>query len=125
RSFVDGIRRLPVMVVATARDDPGEAPPELAAALGNLPTNVARLPLFGLAATEMTEVVTAILGADLPEGLAGELHRRTGGNPFYVREVARLLQAQGLAAARVTVPPGVREVLERRLARLPAPSVRV
>src|SRR4051812_45792268 len=90
RSFVDGIRRLPVMVVATARDNPGEATPEGAAALGNLPTNVARLPLFGLAATEMTEVVTAILGAALPDGLAGELHRRTGGNPFYVREVARL-----------------------------------
>ena len=124
RSFVDGIRRLPVMVVATARDDPGEATPEGAAALTSLPTSVARLPLPGLAATEVTAVVTAVLGADVPDGLVGELHRRTGGNPFYVREFTRLLQAQGTAAQGI-VPPGVRQVLERRIARLPAPSVRV
>jgi tetratricopeptide (TPR) repeat protein len=44
------------------------------------------------------------------------VHRRTGGNPLFVREVARLLAAEDQAA----IPEGVREVLRRRLDRLPA-----
>jgi hypothetical protein len=47
---------------------------------------------------------------------------RTGGNPFFAHEVARLIAARGPAAAFM-VPPGVGEVLQRRLARLSQPCV--
>ena len=72
------------------------------------------LPLSGLDPAGVAAVVAAVIG-DWPDpGLVERLHRRTGGNPFFVRELARL----GLAAA---APGTVRDALERRLARLSAP----
>jgi predicted ATPase len=50
---------------------------------------------------------------------------RTGGNPFYAREIARLLASEGALVAVSEVPEGVRDVLRRRLARLPPPAVAV
>jgi len=50
---------------------------------------------------------------------------RTGGNPFYVSESARLLASEGALVATSEVPDGVRDVLRRRLARLPEPAVAV
>lgn len=54
-------------------------------------------------------------------GAAADRHPgRTGGNPFFIRETARLLDSEGALAATTEVPAGVREVLHRRIARLPA-----
>jgi predicted ATPase len=53
------------------------------------------------------------------------LSERTGGNPFYVKESARLLASEGALVATSEVPEGVRDVLRRRFARLPAPAVSV
>ena len=64
------------------------------------------------------------LGSALGEQDVHELHSRTGGNPFFVHEVLRLRAAYG-AQARLVVPRGVREVLERRLARLSQPCATV
>jgi predicted ATPase len=54
------------------------------------------------------------------------VHDRTEGNPFFVTELLRLLQSEGglqaddaMTAARRAIPVGVRDVLRRRLARLP------
>ena len=71
------------------------------------------LPLSGLDPAGVAAVVAAVTGEPSDPELAARLHRRTGGNPFFVRELARL----GSAAAPVTV----RDALERRLARLSAP----
>jgi tetratricopeptide (TPR) repeat protein len=54
---------------------------------------------------------------DVPDDLVAAVHARTGGNPFFVREVARLIDSQGQSRS-VAVPAHVREMLERRLARL-------
>jgi hypothetical protein len=64
----------------------------------------------------------SIVGPGLDSRVAAGLQARTGGNPFFAHEVARLIAARGPAAA-VMVPPGVREVLERPLARLSQPCV--
>jgi len=53
------------------------------------------------------------------------LVERTGGNPFYLRESAQLLASEGALVAVSEVPEGVRDVLRRRLARLPPPAVAV
>ena len=60
------------------------------------------------------------------ERLVRAVHDRTEGNPFFVTELLRLLQSEGdlhahdaLATARRQIPVGVRDVLRRRLARLP------
>ncbi len=48
------------------------------------------------------------------------MSRRTGGNPFFVREVTQLLVSRGgLAVAGGGIPDGVRPVVDQRLARLP------
>jgi len=54
----------------------------------------------------------------------GAVHTRTDGNPFFLVELVRLLQAEGglhdpAAVERSRVPVGVRDVIRRRLARLP------
>ncbi len=49
------------------------------------------------------------------------LRERTDGNPLFVRELTKLLVAEGRTAARTSVPAGVRDVLRRRVERLPGP----
>ena len=56
------------------------------------------------------------------------MHARTGGNPLFVRELTRLRQSRAAAgdrwASSATVD-SVREVIDRRLARLSQPCIRV
>ncbi|MFJ8965923.1 BTAD domain-containing putative transcriptional regulator [Lentzea sp. NPDC102401] len=59
------------------------------------------------------EAVAALVG---PRD-ARVIHQRTGGNPFYVKELGRLVASGGDLGS---VPAGVRDVLRHRLAGLPA-----
>ncbi len=117
------LRSLPLVVVGAYRDveidDPARA--EVFAALDR---SALRVVLRGLSAPELGRFVATAAGAATSPTLAAELHRRTGGNPFFAREVVRLLLAEGVdtaGAAAVGVPATVSEVVERRLARLPQP----
>jgi hypothetical protein len=107
-----------VMLLITCRDDPGETAPEVRGHLAELPTCVRRVELAGLDRTAVAELVARITGGGLAPAVVAEVSARTGGNLFFVREVARLLVAQG-AVGSPAIPASVREVLERRLARLP------
>ena len=73
------------------------------------------LPLSGLDPDGVAAVVAAVTGDRPDPELVARLHRRTGGNPFFVRELARL-------GAGAVAPGTVRDALERRLARLSAPA---
>ena len=58
-----------------------------------------------------------------PPDLAAAIREQTGGNPFFVGEVVRLMAAEGRlgedeARREVAIPQGVREVVGRRLDRL-------
>ena len=56
------------------------------------------------------------------------MQRRTGGNPFFVRELTRLDQLRGESGqspGTVDVVDSVRDVIERRLARLSQPCARL
>ncbi|MFJ3305181.1 hypothetical protein ACIPSA_19065 [Streptomyces sp. NPDC086549] len=64
-------------------------------------------------------MVDAVCGAPVDEATVTALAERTGGNPFYVWESARLLASEGALVAVSDVPQGVRDVLRRRLALLP------
>nr|WP_246326609.1 BTAD domain-containing putative transcriptional regulator [Actinomycetospora corticicola] len=109
-----------VLIVVTARPD--EVPDELVATLAALTAVVAeRVELAGLA----PEAVAALVAAEhlaIDDDTARRIAARTGGNPLFVREVARLARTVGLEAAGRTVPSGVRDVLSRRAAQLPAPT---
>jgi hypothetical protein len=74
------------------------------------------LTLTGLTADEVGDLI-ALTGVDRPDpALVAEVHRRTGGNPFFVEQTARLWHGTG----PVAVPPGVRDAVQRRLDALPA-----
>ena len=104
----------PVLVVVTARSDEARAAldPAVAAALRH--PGALHLPLRPLTPDGTQELAHAVAGGRLPA--TPELHVRTGGNPLFVAELARLLAAEGEGAG---IPPGVREVIARRLGRLP------
>ncbi len=109
----------PVLAVGTYRAT--GITPALTGALARLaPTEPVRVYLGGLTEAETGDLVRAVAGAADPDTVR-VLHRRSGGNPFFVRELARLLAAEG-AAALERVPAGVRDVIRHRLARLPEPT---
>ncbi|HTM84216.1 MAG TPA: BTAD domain-containing putative transcriptional regulator, partial [Mycobacterium sp.] len=122
RLVADRIKDRRVLVVGTYR--PSEDRGELESARAALTVHTAaHLILPGLDAT-----ATAALAAECGlTGVSGEalrlLRERTGGNPLFVRELARLMAAEGIAAVWASVPVGVRDVLRRRLARLPGQTV--
>ncbi|MGW1893279.1 BTAD domain-containing putative transcriptional regulator [Streptomyces sp. NPDC002004] len=84
-----------------------------------------RVALEGLSGTAVADVVRAAGAGPVDAETVAALTERTGGNPFYVRESARLLSAEGALVALSEVPDGVRDVLRRRLGRLPESSVAV
>jgi tetratricopeptide (TPR) repeat protein len=91
----------PVLVVAASRDP-------------DLTTGATAVPLAGLSPDEVGELLAATLGAAVPPDEVARLMRMTGGNPFFVRQLALLWPDVG------AVPAGIAAVLERRLASLPA-----
>lgn len=122
RLVADRVQDRRVLVIATYR--PSEDRGELEVARAALTVHTAaHLTLGGLDAA-----ATATLAADCGlTNTSGEalrlLRERTGGNPLFVRELARLMAAEGPAAVFASVPVGVRDVLRRRLARLPGPTL--
>ncbi|SFU03292.1 Transcriptional regulatory protein, C terminal [Geodermatophilus amargosae] len=120
----------PVVVLATYRDRDLDAGEPLADTLAELARTapVDRLELAGLEVADVARVMASHAGTDPDDELARLVSDRTGGNPFFVLEVLRLLgtsgwpeRTPGEAAALVAqqVPAGVRDVLRRRLSRLP------
>ncbi|MFI7604989.1 BTAD domain-containing putative transcriptional regulator [Micromonospora sp. NPDC049366] len=113
----------PVLVVATYRAT--EISPELTTALARFARlEPLRVYLGGLTEPATADLVRAVAGRDPDPSAVRLIHRRSGGNPFFVRELARLLAAEG-AAALERVPAGVRDVIRHRLARLPEPAQEV
>ena len=122
RLVADRIKDLPVLVIGTYR--PSEDRGELEVARAALTVHTAaHLILDGLDAAATT-ALAADCGLTAASGEALRLLReRTGGNPLFVRELARLMVAEGSDAVWASVPVGVRDVLRRRVARLPGPTV--
>ncbi|MGX1775288.1 BTAD domain-containing putative transcriptional regulator [Nocardia brasiliensis] len=107
----------PVLVLATYRST--EIGTELTALLGKVaPTEPVRIYLGGLSETDTVALVREIAGPELADGYGSRIHRRSNGNPFFVRELARLLRDEG-ATAFDAVPAGVRAVIRHRMAALP------
>jgi tetratricopeptide (TPR) repeat protein len=106
-------RRLPagaVAVVGGYRDTEPTPGPVLAA----LAARTTVLPLAGLGPDAVGDLVADVVGEQRAAEVAAGVHRRTGGNPFFVQQVSWLLRG-----GQEGIPPGVREALELRFAALP------
>jgi DNA-binding CsgD family transcriptional regulator len=99
------VARLPALIVTTFRSDEAAAGSPLGVVLGDLATaaGVSRMELapLSLAATRVLAGGDAVL-----------LHRLTGGNPFFIREV--------MASGGLDVPATVRDAVMARASRLSA-----
>ncbi|MFD9430129.1 AAA family ATPase [Streptomyces sp. NPDC060002] len=110
---------LPVFIAASYR--PAEAGDLLGKTLAHLaPSAPYRIALGGLPTADVATLVETVCGEPVDPATVTALTDRTGGNPFYVLESARLLTSEGALVAVSEVPQGVRDVLRRRLALLPA-----
>ncbi|WP_435204654.1 ATP-binding protein [Micromonospora sp. bgisy143] len=110
-----------LLLIGTYRDAEVEAADHpLRPLLLPLAAKATTITLSGLARDEVAALMARTAGREPAPDLADEVHRRTGGNPFFVEETARLWHADGTTGA---IPPGVREAVRRRLAQLPAAVV--
>jgi class 3 adenylate cyclase/tetratricopeptide (TPR) repeat protein len=138
KHVVRSLERAPLTMIVTYRDtDLGKDHPltGLLADLHGL-EGVERIALQGLGAGEVGQVLSAAAGHELDDdgvALAGEIAQETNGNPFFVEEVLRSLLESGRleydeASGRwavdrstaIGLPESVRDVVERRVARLGA-----
>jgi DNA-binding SARP family transcriptional activator len=120
--FLTGhLRDSPVLVAATYRDTPADRPAALDATLAAAVRDPATtdVHLAGLAEAEVAAVVAATLGRPPEEELVDDLLRRTDGNPFFVTQLARLVDGSAAGAQGGTIPTGIRHVIARRLQQLP------
>jgi predicted ATPase len=117
-----------LMVAGTYRDTEVGADHALAPLLHDASRRGQLLSVRGLAAEDVAQLMASTAGGELRADLAAAVHRQTAGNPLFVGEMTRLLAAQNALDrddVSVGVPQGVREVIERRMVRLPQPCIDV
>ncbi|MEV1200314.1 BTAD domain-containing putative transcriptional regulator, partial [Microbispora rosea] len=118
RHLAGRLARTPVLVLLTHR--PAEAGDDLTATGAALAVQAAEnITLGGLGEREVARLLVERSGTGVDEATVRTVTERTGGNPLFVTETARLLAVDGPSAAHA-LPPGVRDLIRRRLARLPA-----
>jgi DNA-binding SARP family transcriptional activator/tetratricopeptide (TPR) repeat protein len=108
-----------VLVLGTYREVDLPHAPRLASTLGILARlpGAGRVTLQGLGIGEVASLIHAHTGSEPASGIARAVHRRTEGNPFFVTELLRLGDTAALGQG--PVPAGIRDVIRRRVARLP------
>jgi DNA-binding CsgD family transcriptional regulator len=133
RHLVWELGRDPVLFVVSFREEeipPGAPVATLADLAGGPEAQWVRLR--GLDRTELAQHLAAVAGRPPGAALADRIHDASGGNPFFAAELVRLLRSEGRLGSDVALPadqplglpPGVREVLQRRLDRLSVASRR-
>lgn len=116
RQVVSWLRDEPLLILVTARrSEAGPGVHNTAAALAQQTAGWLELSGLDLAGTRQTARAAGLHPLD--DALLRQLHQRTGGNPLFVRELAKLLAAHGSVEQ---VPESIRELIDDRIAQLPA-----
>ena len=89
----------PLLIVGTYRHD--ELEPATRDLLAGLASRTEHVHLEGLNEPDVAALVASVAGEEHAERWAAEIHGRTGGHPFFVREMAYLLDT---ASDAVGVP---------------------
>jgi len=81
------------------------------------------LPLQGLDEPDVTRFIDRTTDVTPPASLVMAVYEETEGNPLFVGELVRLLAQEGQlgaleSGARLSIPPSVREVIDRRIGHL-------
>jgi predicted ATPase/DNA-binding SARP family transcriptional activator len=133
--FVAGqLREVPLLVVGAYRDVDVEPDTPLASVVAELrrERGTHELALAGLTEVEVGRMIESRSGMQPPQPSVAAIHHRTEGNPLFVGELVRLLSSEGrltqvsqVAPEALPIPPGVREVIGRRLRLLSEDSRRI
>ncbi len=120
------IRGMRAVVMANYRESEARGRPEIWDALRDSARDATSLPLEGLEADDLSEMIESTLGMKPSGALLTAIHELTGGNPFYVDEIIKLLQREGSIEQRIDltrsvlpVPDSVSATVLRRMAPLP------
>ena len=106
RSLIDR----PVLLITAQRDDVDvDWPPA-----GDHPMTI-RMPVDPLTRSEAQELLDAVLGDDVASSMAEQLYERSGGNPFFLTELAALAQSN---PESTQLPGSLRALIAARLDRL-------
>ena len=108
-----------LLVVGAFRHD--ELDQEHRTRIAAIASHAGDVHLEGLTVEAVEALIRPISGADASTALAADLHRRTGGHPLFVAELARLTAAGGGSS----LPTAVTGAVTRRLDALPADSRRL
>ncbi|MGY1439947.1 BTAD domain-containing putative transcriptional regulator [Streptomyces reniochalinae] len=115
--LAESVRASRLLVAASYRSGEAAAPAETSDALAR--AEITRVELTGLNVAETRALASATLRREVSGTTAEELRHRSGGNPFYLRELIRVLDGEERPSARTApVPAPVREVVLGRVARL-------
>lgn len=122
------LRSVPLLILGTYRHaEVGPGQP-LADVLGELARNegCVRVALAGLTLVETGDVITSVAGHPLPARIVDVVQHETEGNPFFVSEIARYLTGERgttqwaeRGGLHFSVPETIKDVIGRRLRRLP------
>jgi hypothetical protein len=107
-----------VFVVGAYRSH--ESPTAVTAAVGELAAAAELVALRGLSAEEIADLARAVTGTRGSPAWLRAVHERSGGHPFYARELCQVFTAFDAGAQ---LPVAVRDVVGRRLTRLSAPCL--
>jgi hypothetical protein len=86
-------------------------------------STVDRLELAGLSDATARAVLRSSMDVELPEGVHQQLVARAEGNPLFLKQVARLAASEGSDIGVHGLPTAIRDILVRRLQRLPGTTV--
>jgi DNA-binding CsgD family transcriptional regulator/tetratricopeptide (TPR) repeat protein len=120
------VAQMSVLVVGTHRPQ-GEGPAALQKVIADLTSErlCEQIVLTELSVEQSAELIAAMTGTVPAPTVTGGIHAHTGGNPFFVEEVVRMLSTEkrdladpGTVASGLGLPPGVRALIEQRLSRL-------
>ena len=126
------LKRDPITIVGTYRDQEVKRSPELARMLGSILREGTSLPLTGFSKDDVEKLADDSIGRQLNEAAIAELHRVTSGNPLFIEGVLSVLAARADASpagavdlTTINLPDGVREVIRSRIAMLPEEAAAV
>jgi DNA-binding CsgD family transcriptional regulator len=108
----------PILVLLARRSTEGRSP--LEAALGGV--RVRTLPVGPLSTGALHRLLHDRLGRPFARQTLLAIHERSGGNPFFALELARVLEADADPAQPLPVPATLEELVRGRISGLPEPT---
>lgn len=106
----------PLCLVLALQDTGADSDESLARALDDLARTARTVTLTGLGLDDCEKLIVSHVGRQVPDSVVQLLHARSGGNPLFLDQAARLWQSSGSLSI---VPRQIEDILLQRLRLLP------